>query len=396
MVEVTTEIWERCMPSTYLPWGLNTGMSEQIKKSGRIKIPIYVVGSILDPAQAEDIIASGKADGVAMTRALIADPFFPLKARTGRGGDITPCLRCMNCTAGDNERRHFTCSVNPLIGREARIGYGDKLPPANNKRNVLVIGGGPAGMKAAVTAAERGHTVTLCEKEQALGGMLRFTDNDSLKFDLHRFKEHLVGQVLKSNVRVLLGRTADKELVSNLNPDHIIVAAGSKHIIPAFIKGFQLARPATDIYFHPESIKDGKVVIIGGGLVGVEAALHLRNIGKSVTVLELAETWGRDSGGGYRSGVMMKINELGLEIITEAKCTEITDSGVKYEKDGKERLIKASSIFYCVGMVSDDAIYNALSDEALFADAVGDCKKVGKVAGAIHTGYFAALDVGVI
>ena len=396
MVEVTTEIWERCMPTTYMPLGLNTGMSEQIKKSGRINIPIYVVGSILAPEQAEEIIASGKADGVAMARALIADPFFPLKARAGRSDEITPCLRCMNCTAEDNARKHFTCSVNPLIGREARLGYGDKLQPANNKRSVLVIGGGPAGMKAAVTAAERGHDVTLCEKAQALGGMLRFTDNDSLKHDLHRFKEYLVERVQNSNIRILLGREADEELISSLNPDHIIVAAGSKQLVPTYIKGFELARPATDIYFEPASVGDGDIVIIGGGLVGVEAALHLRNIGLSVTVLELDKMWGRDSGGGYRGGVMMKIDELALEIITEARCTEITDAGVKYEKDGKECFVSANSVFYSVGMESDESIYNTLSSKALFVDAVGDCKKVGKVAGAIHTGYFTALDIGVI
>jgi len=394
MVEVTTEQWERCMPSTYMPWGLNVPFSEAIKKTGRVTIPVYVVGSILDPGQAEDIIASGKADGVSMSRALIADPYFPLKALTGNAGDIAPCLRCMGCTGSDNATRHFICSVNPLIGREARVGFGDTPLTANNKRRVLVVGGGPAGMQAAVTADKCGHEVFLYEKAGALGGLLRFTDVDSMKTDLLRFKDYLVGQVEKSGVKVVLNTEVDARLVRELAPDHIIVASGSTPIVPTFIKGFENARPAQDVYFDPESVKGDKVVIIGGGLVGIEAGLHLCEIGKDVTIIELESEFARDAYRTYFRGIMVAVERLKPNIVTEARCKEITAAGVCYEKNGEEVFVEADSVFYAVGMQSTDQLYFDLHGEALFVDMIGDCKQVGKVSGAVHSGYFAARGVG--
>ena len=397
MVEITTEQWDLCMPTTYVPWGVNVELAEAIKKTGRVKIPVFVVGSILDPAQAEEIITSGKADGVSMARALIADPYLPAKAQSGKPGDITPCLRCQNCVDGDNIRFHFQCSVNPLAGRESRLGFsGDELPPAKHSRRVLVVGGGPAGMKAAVTASLRGHEVTLCEKTDSLGGILKFTENDSLKFDLRRFKEHLIKQVSESNIKLILNSEANDALVDQVNPDHIIVATGSTLTVPTFLKGYENAYPATDIYFAPEVIKGDEIVIVGGGLVGVEAGLHLCNIGKKVTVLEMKSIWAEEAGGTYRRGIMSKAEEFNLNIITDARCVEITKDSVIYIMDGKEHSMKADTVFYAVGMSKNESPYFDLADKAAFATQIGDCNKIGKIVDAIHSGYFSALDIGVI
>ena len=396
MVEITTEMWEMCMPTTYMPWGLNVGFAETIKRTGLVKIPVFVVGSILDPAQAEEIIASGKADGVSMSRALIADPYFPLKSMTGAAADVTPCLRCMNCTGNDNERRHFICSVNPLIGRESRLGFNDDMPKAKHSKKVLVVGGGPSGIQAAVTAKKRGHEVTLCERSDSLGGVLRFTETDSLKNDLRRYKEYLVRQAENSGIKIMLGTEATAELAEKLSPDHIIIAAGGLPIVPDFIKGHGNAHHAMSIYFEPETVKGDNIAIIGGGLVGVEAGLHLRNLGKNVTILEKEDSCVRDAVFSYRRGVMYKAEELGLEMITGAHCGEITESGVRYIKDGKEFFLPSDSVFYAVGMQSDEKPYFDLFDKAVFVDTTGDCRKIGKVADAVHSGYFAALDIGVM
>ncbi len=395
LVEVSCEVFTYNMASTYRPLGVNTEFSEVIKKSGKVNIPVYTVGSVIYPEQAEEIISSGKADGVSMSRALIADPYLPEKALLGKTNDITPCLRCLNCTDGDNADRHFMCSVNPLIGREARLGFGEDIGKAKVKKKVLVIGGGVAGMEAAITAAERGHDVVLCEKSDKLGGLLNFTDNDSLKHDLRRYKNFMVAKTLRSKIEVMLNTEVTAKLAAELNPTDIILATGSRPKAPTYIKGYEKAYHAMDMYTNPDLL-DGKksIVMIGGGLVGTEAGLHLRNLGYDVTVLELDERPFRDARGVYLFGLMQTIDEQKLSIITGAKCTEITESGVTYEKDGETHTADADLVLYAVGMQSCDELYFDLAKQEVKLSIIGDCKKPGKVTGAVHDGFFAALDVG--
>lgn len=395
VAEISTDGMTNMMASTYRPLGLNVEFAEAIKKSGRITIPIFSIGSILYPEQAEEILATGKADGVSMSRALIADPFWAKKAAEGRGDEITPCLRCLNCTDSDNMSRHFICSVNPLIGREARLGFGDTQGLANVRKKVLVAGGGPAGMTAAITAARRGHEVILCEKSDALGGLLKFADTDSLKHDLRRYKAYLVRCVDNANVKVLLNTEVTDEVVEHYHPDSIIVATGSKPLVPR-IKGIEDAHHAINIYFKPETVRGDNIVMIGGGLVGVEAGLHLRQLGKNVTVLEMMSDYAADAKFCYKAGLVRTVGELGLTVVTSAKVMEVTESGVKYVKDGVEYEATGDTVFYAVGMKPYDAPYFELYDKAPFVYEIGDCQKIGKVDGAVHSGYFAATDIGMI
>ncbi|MDR1589713.1 MAG: FAD-dependent oxidoreductase [Oscillospiraceae bacterium] len=393
LTEISSEDLTWFFATTYMPHCQNAPLAEEIKKSGKVTIPVYTVGSIVRPEEAEEIIATGRADGVSMSRALIADPYWPKKAATGRADEITPCLRCLNCTDSDNFNRHLVCSVNPLLGREARLGFGGGTPKAREKARVLVVGGGPAGMTAAITAAGRGHEVTLAERGERLGGWLKFTDADSLKNDLRRYKDFLVRGVKDAGIRVLLNASPDGDCVDRSSYDHIIVATGSVPVVPTFIKGYEKAAHATAAYFAPERIRDGAVVIIGGGLVGVETALHLANTGRSVTVLEARDELAADAKGCYKMGLMRKVFESGIVAITGAGVKEILDGGVRYEKDGKEMEAPAESVLYAVGMRSDDALYYDLYTKAPFVTLVGDAKRVGKVDGAVHSGYFAAMDI---
>lgn len=393
MVEITTEGWAYSMPSTYIPWCTNVPFAEEIKKSGKVNIPVFVLGSIMSADMAEEILASGKADGVSLSRALIADPCMPKKVRSGMAEDVIPCLRCMHCTDTDNKRRFFECSVNPTTGHETRLGFSEDVGEAKLKKNVLVIGGGPGGIMAACTAAERGHDVTLCEKDGELGGTIRYADNDPLKPDLRRYKEYIVRRAEKSNVKIMLNTEADAKLVEELKPDHVIVATGSSPIAPKFIKGWERARHATDIYFKPETVKGDNIVIIGGGLTGVEAALMLREQGKNVTVLEKFSCL-NGVGYCYKKGVEFAIDKYGLPMIEGASCSEITEEGVKYSKDGEEFFLEADSVFYAVGMKSNRELYFDIADKVQFVDIVGDSRQVGLVGDAVHNAYFAALDIG--
>jgi len=393
MAEVSTEEFGHIFTTPYMQWGQNVQFAETIKKSGKVNIPVFTVGSIMYPSQAEEIIASGKADGVSMSRALIADPFLPKKAAAGKEGDIVPCLRCLNCTGSDNARRHFVCSVNPLVAREARLGFGDiPIAQVKNAQRVLIVGGGPAGMQAAITACERGHKVTLVEKSDSLGGYLRFAETDSLKNDLKRFLEYLNFKAIHCGAEILLNASISDELILKISPDHIIVATGSEPVVPQ-IKGINKAHHVSDVYLNDQIQPKENVVIIGGGFGGVEAGLHISNLGKKVTVLELTDEAVGDAMMLVKLGLMAAAERLELKMLTGARTLEVTDREIIYEKNGEEQTLPADTVLYSVGMRPREQDYFDLHDKAPFVTLVGDAKIPGKIDGAIHGGYFAAMDI---
>ena len=379
--------------SPFRPWALNSDLSAALKADGRIRIPVFSIGSILSPEMAEALIAAGKCDGVSMSRALIADPCLPRKAAEGRGDEVRPCLRCLNCTDGDNLHRHFSCTVNPRTGHEQRRGFEDEgISPAPHSRRILVAGGGPAGLTAAVTAARRGHRVILCEKGPKLGGTINFCTSDSLKKDLRRWRDWLLREAAKEDIDVRLNTEVTPDLARALEPDHIIVAAGAEPVIPK-IPGIGFARHALAAYEAPETLGQ-RVVIIGGGLVGLECGMHLRNTGHEVTVLEAMDEAARDAGPVYRIGLMAKLQQLELELVTGAGVGEITKDGVLFEKGGAEVFLPADTVLYAVGMRPRTDTYLELALLAPHVDLIGDCKKPGKLLDAIHGGYFTAMDAG--
>lgn len=393
LAEISSEGITWFFGTTFRPWCLNADLSAAIKQSGRVHIPVFSIGSILTPEQAEELIASGKCDGVSMSRALIADPCLPEKAQTGHADEVRPCLRCLNCTDGDNLHRHFSCTVNPLTGHEQRLGFADEgVAPAKRRKKVLVAGGGPAGLSAAITAARRGHEVILCEKSGRLGGTINFCDSDSLKLDLRRYRDYLLRMAEREPIDVRLNTAVTPALVRELAPDHLIVAAGAEPARPA-IPGVDLARHALAAYAAPENV-GSRVVLVGGGLVGVECGMHFAHVGRSVTVLEAQDEAARDAGPVYRIGMMAKAEELGLDIRTGVAVKEITAAGVRCEKGGEEFFLEADTVLYAVGMRPTIGSCLDLAPLAPHVDYVGDCRQPGKLLGAIHGGYFAAMDVG--
>jgi len=377
--------FDRTHPSMFYERGVNVHYAEVLKK--HVKIPVSTIGALNEPVMLEEIIKSGRADAVVMARALLADPYLPKKALTGRDEEIVRCCRCFTCMAERLITGLRVCALNPVIGHEYEFNY---APPPTKQKKVLIAGGGPGGMQCAITAAERGHEVILCEKSAVLGGSLQAERGISFKADLYKFIDVKALQMEKALVDVRLDTEVTPELASEIAPDVLVVAAGSKPYIPP-IPGVEKAILADDI---PEAgHKLGKkIVIIGGGLVGCETAVHLAREGRDVFVVEMKNDLCTDANPRHRP---LLLAELGKNVtcLTDATAIKVTDEGLDcMTKDG-EVLIPADNVIIAAGRISNRAAFEALCDCAPYVDAIGDCVKPGNVAQAVFRGHFAALDI---
>lgn len=376
-------------PTMFLPHMPNVKYAEAVKQAVT-KCPVATVGSITSPEEAESILASGKADAVAMVRSLIADPYLPQKARAGQADDIRPCLRCLDCLTGMQTKTRFACAVNPRTGHEFRLDATEK--PAGSPKTVLVVGGGPGGMEAAITAARRGHRVILAEKTDSLGGLLKFTDYDTLKSDLKRLKDYLIRQVEKVGVEVRFGVTVTPEYVAEVKPDALFIAAGSQPVVFP-LPGIENAQHATTAYTELDALGD-TVAVMGGGLVGCETALFLAETGRDVTIIEMQQEVAPDANWMHRVGMLQAFGARNnLHVKTGLRCMEVTDDGVIVQDGTGERfLIPAQSKIYAFGQRSEpvDAL---MALDVPCIRVIGDCHQVGKTNGAIFDGYHAAMDL---
>jgi 2,4-dienoyl-CoA reductase-like NADH-dependent reductase (Old Yellow Enzyme family)/thioredoxin reductase len=380
--------------SLFDPHGLNANLSEAIRRA--VSIPVTVVGGINSPELAEQLIAEGKCDLVALGRQATADPAFANKAASGHEDDIAPCIRCYKCFPGPLEGviedlgTLFGCSVNPeaFFFDEAILGGRPEGP-----RNVLVVGGGVGGMEAAVVAADRGHRVTLVEKSDALGGLLKFADADAYKGDLSRFKDVLVRRVKSRKIDVITGREIRPADVASFGADAVVIAVGSRPATPT-IPGVSHAIRAMDVYGKLDRIGQ-KVVMIGGGLVGCEVGLHLAKNGRSVVVVEMLSEVARDSYRMHRVGLMNELAKM-LTVRTGSKCTEILRDGVTVvDKDGGEEFLAADTVVYAVGMEARrqkaEDLRAAAGNTPVYE--IGDCVCAAKVYDAVRQGFVAAMTI---
>ncbi len=377
-------------PTMFLPHMPNVKYAAEVKKHVT-KCPVVTVGSVVTPAEAEKVLEEGKADAVAMVRSLIADPFLPQKAREGHDEDIRPCLRCLDCLTGMQTKTRFACAVNPRTGHEARLNAQEAAAPKRRK-TVLIAGGGPGGLEAAAAAAARGHKVILAEQSDSLGGLLRFTDYDSLKADLKRLKDHLIYRVEHSNVEVRLNTEVTPELVAEIKPDALFLALGSTPVVFP-LPGIETAQHATTAYTNLDAL--GKTVaVMGGGLVGCETALFLAETGRDVTIIEMQNDVAPDANWMHRVGMLQSFaQQKNLHVRTGLRCMAVTDAGVEtQDKDGNTVMIPAESKVYAFGQRAA-AVDKLMTLDVPVIRIIGDCHQVGKTNGAIFDGYHAAMDL---
>ena len=401
----------------FVPRGAFVYLAEGIKSA--VSVPVLASNRINDPSIGEEIIRNGEADLVTMARALIADPELPNKAASGKRHLIYHCVACnQGCFDNIFQLKPASCLVNPQAGRERELA----IEPAAAKKKILVVGGGPAGMKAACTAAERGHRVVLVEKAKRLGGQIPLNSHIPGRKEMLLIGRDLENNLRELGVEIRLGREANKEIIKEIQPDTVILATGARPIQPDIpgVKRRNVVQ-AWDVLAGIKGVGK-RVVIVGGNAVGLETALYLADIGtlspevlhfllvnkaeamdfiherlnrgcKSVTVVEMTGKAGQDIGLSTRWTVLAELRRLGVTIMTNTRAVAITDEGLEIEKGEKREVIEADSVVLAVGSTAENSLANEIKDLVKELHVIGDAKQPRNALDAIREGLMVGLKV---
>lgn len=409
-------------PIVYPPGNL-VSLAEGIKRV--VNIPVIAVGRI-SAELGEEVLRQGKADFIAMARAILADPEYPHKVASGKMEDIRPCILCYHCVSQAFWGEPVFCTVNAAAGKEAEL----RIEPAKQPKKVLVVGGGPGGMEAARVAALRGHDVTICDKGRRLGGSLVFASVANA--DNEDFLNYLIAQMGKLPITVKLGVEVTPALIEDIRPDVVILALGGNlttpqipgAALPSVISGkdlrqmvggtseklswwqkraLSLASTLMPNLLSVPSLRrltgywmplGKRVAIIGGDMVACELAKFLVERGREVTILESSTDMAIEMAIGRRWNFLPRLREAGVTILKNVDFEEITPHGVNItDGEGKKRAIAADTVVLAGGMEPNQALSQQIEGRVPQIHLVGDCSELRLIHGAVEDGYRAALAI---
>ncbi len=380
-------------PPIYHPHGCLVPLAAEAKKV--VSIPVIVAGRLDVPDLAEEVLESGKADMISLGRALLADPYWPNKVRTGAAADIRPCIACHRCLQRHIIGKPLSCAVNPASGREGIFG----LSQAVARKKVLVVGGGIAGMEAARVLKTRGHDAVIFEKTGELGGHLAEAGAPDFKDDIKRLRDWYVRQMEVLGVPIKFKKEATAEAIADSSYDAVVVATGSA---AATVEIAGAADFPAKVLCNADVLLGRKdpgesVVVVGCGLVGLETALWLANQGKKVTGVEILPQMATDACVANRDMLLDLIKAKKVETLTSSQVSRVTAQGVEITSanGGAPRLIPCDSVVVAVGSVPKNDLYRSLVERAPQLDVynVGDSLQTGEIMNAIWSAYTVAREI---
>ena len=371
----------RTMPMMTAPACL-VPLAEKFKEN--LEIPVITVGRINHPSLAEDILAQGRADLVAMGRPLLADPYLPQKAMDGREADIRLCIACNEgCYKRIFQQLDIRCAINPLTGREKDTAPSQAPAP----KAVVIVGGGPAGLEAAYSAWQNGHKVTLIEESQRLGGQLNLAASAPGRSEIENLKQFLIKRLAATGVTVITGKKATGELIRQYQPDIVICAMGARPRT-LDIPGLQTCSNMTAWEAIGGTTQPvSPCLVVGGGLVGCEAADYLSEHGQQVVVVEILPAIASDGDADTQAFYDMKFTKNEVMVYTATRIERIDRHTAILERDGETITVPIESVVLAVGAEPIDSLSEELAAAGISCVKIGDCVTPRRILDAVHEGF---------